>query len=166
MVVIYSVLEAIGRSTYIYLSPLLGGAINAGWFYYYLRKARGLPTSLGDAFAGFSKALVALILIRVIVTAFVVVGMICLVLPGIYLLVAYTFACLAALDKGLGFWAAMEASRRVVTSQWWRVLGLLLLSLPFLLLGVAALGVGVFVAIPLIVGAYAYAYDDLFSPGA
>jgi hypothetical protein len=166
MVVIYSVLEAIGRSTYIYLSPLLGGAINAGWFYYYLRKARGLPTSLGDAFAGFSKALVALILIRVIVTAFVVVGMICLVLPGIYLLVAYTFACLAALDKGLGFWAAMETSRRVVTSQWWRVLGLLLLSLPFLLLGVAALGVGVFVAIPLIVGAYAYAYDDLFSPGA
>jgi uncharacterized membrane protein len=60
----------------------------------------------------------------------------------------------------------MEASRRVVTSQWWRVLGLLLLSLPFLLLGVAALGVGVFVAIPLVVGAYAYAYDDLFSPGA
>jgi uncharacterized membrane protein len=45
------------------------------------------------------------------------------------------------------------------------MLGLLLLSIPFILLGIAALGIGIFVAIPLITGAFVYAYEDLCNPG-
>ena len=84
--------------------------------------------------------------------------------PGIYLAVAYPFTYILAVDKGLGFWEAMETSRRVATAQWWRVFGLILLGIPFVLLGLAALGVGLFVALPLVTGAFAYAYEDLFNP--
>jgi uncharacterized membrane protein len=49
----------------------------------------------------------------------------------------------------------------VITEQWWRMLGLALLAVPFLLLGLAALVVGVLVVLPLIFGAFAYAYQDL-----
>jgi hypothetical protein len=58
----------------------------------------------------------------------------------------------------------METIRRVITPQWWRIFGLILLGIPFFILGLAALGVGIFVAVPLMIGALAYAYEDLCNP--
>jgi uncharacterized membrane protein len=99
-----------------------------------------------------------------VISLFIFVGLFCLVLPGIYLAVAYPFAYILAVDKGLGFWESMETSRKVITAQWWRVFGLLLLGIPFILLGFAALGIGIFIALPLVTGAFAYAYEDLCNP--
>jgi|CZKI01.1.fsa_nt_gi hypothetical protein len=147
-----------------FVSPLLGGVLSGGWCYYFLLKIRGQPATVGDAFAGFTRAFINLVATGLLVTLFVTLGLFCLVLPGIYLAVAYGFAYMLATDKRLGIWESMETSRRVITRQWWRVLGLLLLGIPFFLLGIAALGVGIFVAVPLIVGAVAYAYEDLCNP--
>jgi hypothetical protein len=146
------------------LGPLFEGSLIGGWYYYFLRKIRGETTSLGDAFAGFTRAFGALVATGILVTTFTFAGLLLLVLPGIYLIVAYSFAYILATDKRLSFWDAMETSRRTITRQWWRVLGLILLGIPFLLLGIAALGFGVLVTIPLIVGAQAYAYEDLCNP--
>jgi uncharacterized membrane protein len=164
MSLIYGVL---GYSQYrglFIMTPLFGGVLSGGLYYYFLRKVRGLPTTIGDLFAGFTKAFVTLLVAGLLISLFITVGMICLLLPGIYLMVAYPFTQILVVDKGLGFWEAMETSRRVITRQWWRMLGLLLLSVPFILLGVAALVVGIFVAIPLITGAVVYAYEDLCNP--
>jgi uncharacterized membrane protein len=149
---------------YFFMSPLLGGILSGGWYYYFLLKIRGQPTTIGDAFAGFTRACVVLIVVSILKAVFVTIGLFCLVIPGIYLAVAYAFAFLLATDKRLGFWEAMETSRKIITPQWWRVLGLVLLSIPFFLLGLAALGVGIFVTVPLMIGAMAYAYEDLCSP--
>jgi hypothetical protein len=165
MSIIYSVLGYSNHKGVIVVPPLLGGVLGGGFYYYFLLKVRGLPTTLGDLFAGFTRAFVTLLVAGILIAVFVAVGCICLLLPGIYLAVAYSFTKLLAVDKGLGFWEAMETSRRIITRQWWRILGLLLLSIPFLLLGCAALLVGVFVAIPLITGAVVYAYEDLCNPG-
>ena len=145
------------------VTPILGAVLIAGVFYFLLLKIRGQPAGLADAFAGFTRSFLTLILVGIIVPIFLVVGLCCLVLPGLYLLVAYTFTPILAVDKGLGFWEAMETSRRTITRQWWQVLGLLLLGIPFLLLGLAAFGVGIFVAIPFVAAAVAYAYEDLCS---
>lgn len=147
-----------------FVSPILGGLIAGGFYYYFLLRIRGQPAKLGDAFAGFTKAFVALLLAGVVVTLFTTLGLFCLVLPGIYLIIAYLYTYLLAVDRGLGFWEAMETSRKVVTKQWWRVLGLVLLGIPFVLLGLAALVIGIFVTMPLITGAFVYAYEDLFNP--
>jgi uncharacterized membrane protein len=69
-------------------------------------------------------------------------------------------------DRKLDFWTALEVSRRVITAQWWRVLGLVLLGVVFALLGVIALIIGIFVALPLFYGALVYAYEDLCGPPA
>jgi uncharacterized membrane protein len=147
-----------------FATPLLGGVLSAGLYFYFLKKIRGLPVTFGDLFAGFTKAFVALVVASLLIAIFSTVGLLLLVLPGIYLIVSYSFTYINVVDKGLGFWEAMERSRKVVTAQWWRVLGLLLLSIPFILLGLAALIFGIFVAIPLITGAFVYAYEDLFNP--
>src|SRR5207244_5159660 len=65
-----------------------------------------------------------------------------LVLPGIYLLVAYTFSYLLIVDRRMGVWQALEGSRRVVNKHWWGVFGLTLVML--LLIGVGGIiGAGV-----------------------
>jgi len=149
-----------------FVSPLFGGALSGGWYYYFLLRIRGQPATAADAFGGFTRAFVTLVATGLLVTLLVTLGLCLLIIPGIYLGVAYAFAYILATDQRLGVWEAMETSRRVITRQWWRVLGLLLLGIPFFLLGIAALGVGIFVAIPLMVGAVAYAYEDLCNPPA
>lgn len=165
MSVIYGALGYPRHQGLFFVTPLFGSVISGGVYYFFLLKIRGQPARFADMFAGFTRAFLNLFVVGLLVTVFVTVGMFCLVLPGVYLAVAYVFAVLLAVDKGLGFWESMETSRKVITSQWWRVLGLLLLALPFLLLGVAAFVVGIFVAIPLVLGAVAYAYEDLCNSG-
>jgi uncharacterized membrane protein len=94
----------------------------------------------------------------------VTIGVFCLIIPGIYLGVAYAFAHILAVDKGLEFWTALETSRKVITRNWWPMFGLLLLAIPVYILGALALGVGLLVAIPVVLGAIAYAYEDLCNP--
>jgi hypothetical protein len=149
----------------LFAGGLLGGVFSGGQYYYVLKKIRGKPTTVGDAFAGFSRAFVPLVLAGVVMTLLICAGVILLILPGLYLAVAYGFTYLLVIDRGLGFWTAMEVSRKVITAQWWRLLGLALLAIPFLLLGLAALVVGVLAVLPLIFGAFAYAYQDLCMAG-
>lgn len=147
------------------ITPLFAGALMGGWYFYFLRRIRGEAATLGDLFAGFTRGYGNMVVIGILVSMFTFLGLILLVLPGIYLIVAYSFAYVLATDKRLSYWGAMETSRRTVTPQWWRVLGLILLGIPFVLLGLAALGIGLLVAMPLIIGAQAYAYEDLCNPG-
>jgi uncharacterized membrane protein len=144
-----------------FLGMIFNKVLAAGLYYYFLLKIRGRPANVGDAFAGFTKAFFPLVVIGILFSVFVTVGVFCLILPGIYLAVAYTFSSILAVDKGLGFWESMETSRKVITRNWWRVFGLLLLAIPVFILGALALGIGIFVAIPLVFGAIAYAYEDL-----
>jgi len=162
--VMHAVLAGVDRQGLRLIDSLFGGVINAGLFYYILLRIRGQPAAVGDAFAGFTKGFFKLIVIAVVKGVLVAVGVLCLILPGIYLAVAWAFTSLVVVDKGLDFWGAMELSRRVVTRNWWRVFALILLMIPVFILGALALGVGIFVALPFAAGALVYAYEDLFNP--
>jgi hypothetical protein len=147
-----------------YAGFALSGVFAGGLQYYYLKKIRGLPVELGDAFAGFSLAFVPLLIAGTLCLLFSTLGILLLILPGIYLSVAYQFTYLLVLDRKLGFWEAMEVSRRVITAQWWRMFGLILLAIPFVLAGFLCLIVGFFVALVLVYGAVVCAYEDLCNP--
>jgi uncharacterized membrane protein len=66
------------------------------------------------------------------------------------------------IDRGLDFWPAMELSMRVVKRHWWLFFGFVLVNFLVVLLGAAVCLVGVFIAQPLVLGAMAYAYEDIF----
>ncbi len=175
---------------------LLSGVFNGGLYYYCLKRVRGEPTELGDAFSGFSVCFVQLMLASLVCVLLTIIGFFCLILPGIYLAVAWFFAYLVVREKLLPFWDGMELCRKVVTAQWWRVFGLLialtvmswvLAAVPVALMiagavamrhdsgpaGAALLatgGLGLLVAIclwvPLFTASVLHAYDDLFNPPA
>jgi hypothetical protein len=102
-----------------------------------VRRALGAPISFGTAFSYYAKSLPALgcaLLVFLLTWA----GVAALLLPGLYLWIAYTFAIQLVCDQGLSPWQAMETSRRAVKYKWWELLGIQLLV--GLLTAVSALG--------------------------
>jgi hypothetical protein len=123
--------------------PLAGGIINwliqgvlyGGLYLIFLNRIRGQPASIGDVFAGFSAGFAQLMLTGLLTKLLASLGFgCCLVLPGLYLFVAWVFSVPLVADKRLEFWSAMELSRRVVTRVWFETLGLMLVAfLPVIL---------------------------------
>ena len=143
--------------------PLLRGICMGGLYFLLLKLIRGQRAQFGDAFAGFSLTVAQLFLAGLISGFLSALGLFLCVLPGIYLIVAWIFTLPLVIDKRLDFWPAMELSRKVVTRHWWVILGLLLVNLLVMLAGLAVCCVGAYVALPVTLGALAYAYEDIFA---
>jgi uncharacterized membrane protein len=121
----------------------------------------GQTPEFRDFFTGF-QYLLPLLLLSLVAGLFIGLGTILLVIPGLYLLVAYMFASYLVVDRRLDFWPAMELSRRTVHPRWFGYFAFALLVILLNLAGAVALGVGLLVTIPLSFCAVTAAYADLF----
>jgi uncharacterized membrane protein len=92
----------------------------------------------------------------------IVVGFIFLILPGIYLLISYSFTYRLIVDKGLGVFKAMELSRKTITKQWFKFFGLSLLFIFIIIISIIPLGIGLLWSIPTYYIAYGILYHNLF----
>jgi hypothetical protein len=140
---------------------ILAGPLLGGLFWYYLKKIRREPAQLGDAFAGFNHFL-QLFLGAIVASLLVSVGLMACILPGIYLAVAWKLTLHIIIDKRLGFWDAMEVSRKVLTRCWWNVFLFLILCMLINLGGVLLCGIGIFFTWPLCMLALTFLDEDLF----
>jgi hypothetical protein len=84
----------------------------------------------------------------------------------VYVHVNQAFLGFLAVVQGLGPISTIREGFRTVRSDWWQVLGLLVLQTLILLLGVMACGFGLLAAIPVVACSTASAYRQLFSAGA
>jgi uncharacterized membrane protein len=80
----------------------------------------------------------------------------------VYLQVSWIFALPLAADKQLGFWQAMQVSRKVVGKHWWGIFGLVFVTGLVVLLGVLVCGVGVLVAGPVAGLMLLHQYNRIF----
>lgn len=120
----------------------------------------GKKPSYEDLWTNVSKVLnyiVAGILYGVIV----VVGLILLIIPGIYFGLKFMFYGYAIVDKGMGPIEALKYSGKLTSGVKWKLILLHFASFGVALLGVIALVVGLLVAIPVIMLAQAYVYRTL-----
>lgn len=147
-------------------SIFLSGVLYGGLYLYYLKHVRGEAADLGVIFSGFSSAFLPLMLASLVSSLLTTLGLLFLILPGIYLAIGYLFTFLLIQDRKLDFWCAMEVSRRVITAQWWRVFGLMIVAGFLACLGVIGFFIGIFVTLPILFGAIVYAYEDLVNPPA
>jgi len=107
----------------------LRGVLYGGLYLVFLNRIRAKPASVGDAFAGFNIAFAQLVLVGLLTTFLTGIGFFCcLVIPGLYLFVAWAFSVPLVADRQLEFWSAMELSRKIVTRVWFEVFVLLLLA--------------------------------------
>ncbi len=115
----------------------------------------------GDFFSGFY-LFWPLFLVSLVGSLLIGIGMILLIIPGIYLTVSYLFASCLVVDRRVNFWTALELSRRTVTPLWFSFFAFLLLLLLINLAGALLLGLGLLATVPISFCALTVAFQDLF----
>ena len=145
------------------LAAPVGTVLIAGLYMYFLKLIRGQGATVGDAFSGFGPSLWPLVLLGWVQALLVGIGIAFCFLPGIYLAVAWLFAAPLVIDKQMGFWEAMEFSRKMVTKHWFVVFGFLIVYSLVVMAGLIAFCVGFFVTMPIGIAAVMCAYENIFS---
>ncbi|MCP4715350.1 MAG: hypothetical protein GY868_09550 [Deltaproteobacteria bacterium] len=121
-----------------------------------------------DRTAGFNTYLwgfrhfLPLLMFSIVSTVFMAVGFMLLVVPGVYLSVAYLFAPYLIVEKNIDFWPAMEISRKKVNRHFVGLLGFAVIIILINLVGCIPLFFGLFVTVPLTVCMTTAAYRDIF----
>ncbi len=157
---IHLVLHALPRVSWL-VSAGLSAPLFMGNFIVTAKLLQRQTPSFRDFFSGFY-FFWPLFLLSLVVSVFISIGMILLIIPGVYLMVGYLFASPLVVDRRLDFWPAMELSRRTVNPLWFSLFAFVLLLTLINLAGMALLGLGFLITLPWTLCSVTAAYSDLF----
>lgn len=138
------------------ISPVLG----AGFYIVAFGIMKGRAHGFSDFFQGFRNFL-QIFLVSLVGSLITVIGLVLLIIPGIYIGVCYLFGTCFVIEKRLDFWNALEASRKIVTRQWFSIFGFILILVLINIAGALLCGVGLLVTIPWSACAIAAAFEDI-----
>ena len=136
--------------------PFLAGVNMVG-----IRRAANQPVSFNEVFSGLG-LFVPLLITAVVMTVLVYIGSLLLLLPGIYLGVAYMLAMPLVIERGLSPWQALETSRKAISQHWFKVFGLFLLLGIIMGLSMIPVGIGLIWTIPLFIISMGVLYRTIF----
>jgi len=139
---------------------LVIGPLSVGFYIAINKKIKGAKFEINDLAKGF-QFFVAAFLSSVIISFFVSVGFLLLIIPGFVVTALYLFAPLFIAEQNLDFWAAMEASRKLVVKNIFELTVFVFLLCIINFVGILLCGIGVLITIPLSLTAIALAYDQL-----
>ncbi len=142
-------------------SMVISVPLFAGFIIIALMLSRNQQSEFVRYFWGF-RHLVPLLFFTIVSTTFIFIGLLFLVIPGIYLTVAYLFAPYLIVDKNIDFWPAMELSRKKVNRHWFGIAAFCVVLLFINALACIALFIGLFITLPVSLYALAAAYEDIF----
>jgi uncharacterized membrane protein len=114
-----------------------------------IRRAAGKETPVSTLWEPYSQA-IPLIVMFILMAVLIVAGFLLLILPGIYLSIAYSFAPYLIVEKNMGVWEALETSRKAITAYWWRYFGLMLVALLLVIIGLIPVFIGLIWVVPII----------------
>ncbi|MDH5353092.1 MAG: hypothetical protein OEY09_01505 [Gammaproteobacteria bacterium] len=130
-----------------------------------MRHAERKSVSASSIFGYFHK-LPTLFLCYIIMVLLITLGSLLLVLPGIYLMIAYVFAMVLVIEKDMTAWRALETSRKAITRKWFPMFGLLLLIMLINMLGILTLTIAWIWTIPWSALTMSMVYTRLFGAEA
>jgi hypothetical protein len=146
---------------------LVGMVVNnllmAGIYVLFLARMRGFRPTLADVVCVVRASAITIVVAGFAQLAMTAIGLLLLILPGIYLAVGYAFVLPLVIDRQMPVWEAMELSRTTVHRQWFQTFGLLLAAGLLLVISAVAFGFGLVLTLPLCTAALMFAYEDLFS---
>jgi len=139
---------------------LLAPALVAGFYLVANRISQEEYVDFQNYFDGF-KYWLLVVTINLVSGILTVLGIIALIIPGVYLGVGYVFAILFGVFGGFDFWTSMEYSRRLVHTNWWKFFGFLLVLVLVNIAGLLALLIGLLVTVPVTYLAIYVLFEDL-----
>lgn len=157
--IIYSILCAFALSNPL-SGLLLGGPLVTGYFIY----AHGLKFQRSVEFSRFFRSFdrfTPLLLLHLLIGVIVALGLLLLIIPGIYFSISYMFAYFFVWFYGVDPTEAIRMSRKMVSGNFTQMLFLWLMLAALNLAGALAFGVGLLITLPLS-GCILYAaFDDI-----
>lgn len=148
-------------SSFVPFGPVfLSGPLTAGFFIVARKIKKNESYDFGTFWKGFD-FFVPLMLFTLISTILGFLAFLALIIPGIYLVVGWTFAIPFIIFGGMEFWDAMEYSRKLITKKWWNILGLLLLLFLINVAGAMVFFVGLLFTVPITYCALYAAFEDI-----
>jgi uncharacterized membrane protein len=126
-----------------------------------IRRAAGLRVAFDTAFGSFDKAGTAFIA-GLLNTLLTYIGLILLIIPGIYLATAYCMSLPLIVDRKFTPWQALETSRKVVTKRWFQYFGLMLVVGLLVFLSAIPLGIGLIWTAPWAINVIGVVYRRTF----
>lgn len=158
---IYFLVSLIGGTGYgSIVNLVLRGPLLAGFFIVANAIIRNESLSFDRFFDGF-KLFLPLFLAELVSQIFTGLGFVLLVLPGIYLAVAYSFTIPFVTFLNMDFWEAMESSRKVISKNFWPFLGFFVILTLINLVGIILLGVGMLFTFPATYCMVYAAFEDI-----
>jgi hypothetical protein len=142
------------------IGPILG----AGYFVVFRKMETTEKIEFGDFFKSFDD-FVQLVILGVVVSIITVIGLILLVLPGIWFAVGTSFATMLVVLFRLEFWDAITYSVKIVNKKWFHFFALIILIVLLNVAGAIALGVGLFITIPMSYGVIYACCRDIVGVG-
>ncbi len=142
LVVVSCVFLAITVIGILAIPAVLGGYVES-----MIRMARGEKVGIGDFFkTGFNRFG---ILLGTTILSFlgIVIGFICLIIPGIYLMIRWYFLYQVIVDRDASVFESFKQSADMVTGQFWIILTLIILIAVIQAIG-GTIVVGTIVTIP------------------
>ncbi|MCJ1885759.1 DUF975 family protein [Pseudomonas sp. LA21] len=136
--------------------PLAAGVAMLG-----IRRAADQKVSFDEMFSHFA-LFVPLLVTGLLMTLLMYVGLLLLIIPGLYLSLAYQLAIPLAVERKLSPWQALEASRKAITRHWFKILGLYLTLCLITFLSMLPLGIGLVWTIPLLIISGGVLYRRIF----
>ncbi len=136
--------------------PLFAGILMMG-----LYRSVDADINYKMAFSFFSYSF-PIIIATFCTTILIMLGLVLLVIPGIYLTVAYVFTLPLIIEKNMDFWQAMETSRKAVHQHWFKVFFTYTLMLIIYVISAIPFGIGLIWSIPLFVALHGILYRIIF----
>lgn len=121
---------------------------------------RGQISNFPDFFNGF-KLFYPMVVLTILYNLAIALGTLCLVIPGIYLLIAYYFANMFVVLLNMDVKTAMNYSRRIVHKNWGKMFLLILVATLIGLSGILIFVIGVIFTFPLMYCILFTAFDDI-----
>jgi uncharacterized membrane protein len=137
-------------------APLMAGLFMLG-----IKRAAGQAVTASMLLNYFPKTL-PLFLTYLLMIVLIVIGLVLLVIPGIYLTIAYALALPLLVDKNLGIWESLETSRKGITRCWFRFFGFGIIAFVIVLISAIPLGIGLIWTLPWLYVATGIVYRDVF----
>lgn len=108
-----------------------------------LAHVKGSSTSIDDMFDLVDKRWIYFVFASALKTLLILLGFVCLILPGIYIAVRLMFVELLIIDKSMRPVEALRASIAMTKGHFWKLLALVFTMLVVILLGLVLVVVGV-----------------------
>lgn len=157
--IIYSIIGAVALSNPI-SGIILGGPVITGYYVVSERVKNHRPAELSDFFRSFDK-FIPLFILNLLMSLLIFLGLMILILPGIYLAVSYLFGHFLVWFYDVDPADALRLSRRCISGNFGQILLLCLLLGIINTLGVLAFGVGILLTLPFSYCVVFAAFDDI-----